>query len=427
MTSDRLMRLWRQCSEEFNLTPIAAHPATPRGSLSHDDFASTQIRTRSSSLSPRSELRPISDSSHQPSQDVGSSLREYRFAAAGDEARHGQSSASIAPAGERALPPAIHNPATPSHTGPGSSSRPSLGKTSSAGRIRHPGQVSAGKSRTRPNIGRRKSSTTKAPAVPNPEWSPEDISMRAGETSEDISTGVRPRGPPPGFPAVPAATSGPVFALPSASSWQSVDSTAEYPGPVATGSSPSASSALVDRGFRGKFVETQKQLSSSASLAPLGRIRKTGSVVRFADEIPQDIGKGKEKEMLHDDRTGPARLRSSLASDALTDEDDSSENEHVGLSRTKSQLSLLIRKKRGETGSQDIGPETRSPSSEDRGKSSEKGKGKDNAQSKEDELLSMGHRGGVTKAGGVQVPKPQRLSERDDPGYISSSSPEPLF
>lgn len=246
-----------------------------------------------------------------------------------------------------------------------------------------------------------------------------------------------------------ATASAATFALPSASSWQSVDSAAEK-APLATTAPALTSSELVDRDFRGRFVETQKKLASSTNLAALGRMKKTGSVVRFADEIPQDLRKGKGKEVitpLRDENIGPSRLRSSAAdesgSDDESDEDDHCEHEHehehdpgddhdddaghdsssdiLELPRTKSQLSLLIQNKRDENGGQDLGPEAKP--AESTGKGKEKGK----AKSKEEELLSMGRRDGVTKAGGVQVPRPQRVSEHDDPGYSLSSSPEPLF
>ena len=159
-------------------------------------------------------------------------------------------------------------------------------------------------------------------------------------------------------------------------------------------------------------------------------MRRPGSIVRFADE-GEEIGKGKEREgptsPLREENLnlGPSRLRTSMASAAISDNSDSesdSSAEQMELPRTKSQLSLLIRNRRSETGSSDIGPAGRAKAS----------KGKDNearekARSKEEELLSMGRRDGVTKAGGVQVPKQQRVSEVDDPGYLSTSSAEPLF
>lgn len=153
-------------------------------------------------------------------------------------------------------------------------------------------------------------------------------------------------------------------------------------------------------------------------------MRKTGSIVRFADEDPQDLRKGKEKEIvppLQHENIGPAGQRTSIATEALFNDDEASSDDHMELPRTKSQLSLLIKIKRDENGSQDLGPDEKAQ--EPKGKDKDTGK----AQSKEEELLSMARGDGVTKAGGVQVPKSLRLSEHDDPGYTSPSSPEPLF
>jgi hypothetical protein len=186
---------------------------------------------------------------------------------------------------------------------------------------------------------------------------------------------------------------------------------------------------LVEPDFRGKFVETQKKLASSTNLAGLGRMRRPGSIVRFADELSEDDGsKGKEREVvassLRDENIGPSRLRTSMASAAICDASDSdtSSDGHMELPRTKSQLSLLINNKRSETGSSDIGPESQPKAANGKDKDA-----REKTRSKEEELLSMGRRDGVTKAGGIQVPKQQRVSELEGPGYESPSSPEPLF
>lgn len=175
----------------------------------------------------------------------------------------------------------------------------------------------------------------------------------------------------------------------------------------------------MDRDFRGKFVESQRKLTSSTNLASLDR--KSASVVRFPDEIPTNVRKGREKETLPQLQTEnlvPSRLRSSITSDEFANDQEDSSDDHMELPRTKSQLSLLIKSKRDEMGVSGLGPEAESS----------KGKGKEtDKKSKEEELLSMGRRGGVTKAGGVQVPESQRVTDLDDPGHYLSSSPEPLF
>jgi hypothetical protein len=151
---------------------------------------------------------------------------------------------------------------------------------------------------------------------------------------------------------------------------------------------------------------------------------KSKSVVRFADESPQDEDKGKGKETASNfpvENVDPSALQPSIPGSASTSGGDESSDEAVELTRTKSQLSLLIKHKREQTGSLDLGPEERSGDM-----SGKKSKEKDKAKSKEEDLLSMGRKNGVTKAGGVQVPASQRVTG-DDPGRFSPSSPEPLF
>lgn len=183
-------------------------------------------------------------------------------------------------------------------------------------------------------------------------------------------------------------------------------------------------------------MESQKKLSSVTNLAGLGKVKKSMSTVRFADEAPGVTGKGKEKEVLasspEDVRAGPSQMRPALKtteqprslSDSRDDgsdseeDDDDDDNLQMLLPRTKSQLSLLIQHKRDQTGSQDLGPAS-SPETVVKPKIKDK--------TKEEELLSMGRRDGVTKAGGVQTPRQQRVIGRDEPEDLSSSSPEPLF
>lgn len=247
-----------------------------------------------------------------------------------------------------------------------------------------------------------------------------------------------------------AAISDTAFALPSASSWQSVDSTTENRKLATTAPQPTLGD-LVDPRFRVKFVETQKRLSSVTNLAGLGKVNKSLSTVRFADQTPEPVGKGKEKEIFpspEHDRVGHSLMKSNLkkperhptqrehrgdVSDDGDDDDDGRDDDEeqdedghgdddddlkMALPRTKSQLSLQIQHKRDETGSQDLGPAS-SPETVVKPRIKDK--------TKEDELLSMGRRDGVTKAGGVQTPRQQRVVGRAEPEDLSSSSPEPLF
>ncbi|KIX09459.1 uncharacterized protein Z518_00539 [Rhinocladiella mackenziei CBS 650.93] len=426
MTTVRLVRLWQRCSHDLDLTPIGDHhPNLSHAAFPQPSLATRQARNRSSSVSPASGIPPTSDSSPRTGQNVVPSLQDFRLPPAPDETPGARLPRRSTPSGREQ---SDNNSRSPSHTPSESSSRPSLSRTASGGPARLPVSATSGKSRTRPQIPRRKSSTQRSPVAPNAPKSPRGHSgtSRSGSASRDTGdtgTGrLNPHDLPPGLPNLPSTASGTVFALPSASSWQSVDSSTENPA-LTTTAPALPSGELVDRDFRGKFVETQKKLASSSNLAGLGRMKKTGSVVRFADEIPQELRKGKEKETrppLQDENTRPLRSRPTVVSDVVSDDSSSDEME---LPRTKSQLSLLIKHKRDETGSRDLGREETTPDPKGKGKAKAKAK----AKSKEEELLSMARRDGVTKAGGVQVPKQQRLSEQDDPGSLSRSSSEPLF
>ncbi|OAL33342.1 hypothetical protein AYO20_07353 [Fonsecaea nubica] len=385
MTSARLMRLWSLCTQDVDLTPI------------EDDTNARRVPeliTQTTGATPRT--RP----------NVAPTLQEFRFpsvaANTGDEERQpsrGQPNGRGRMQSEDAS-------GSGSHATSESSTRPTLSRTTSGGRQRPPVLATAGKSRARPQIPRRKSSSQKSPGGPSGPKSPRAKSGAAtvDVTIQDTSGGVGAltnRGPPPGLPIVPSNTVPPL---------------------------PTSSGELVEPDFRGKFVETQKKLVSSTNLAGLNRIKKTGSVVRFADELPQELRKGKEREKeatipTRDEAPGSSRLRRSISSEAVSDDadDDDSSLENMQLPRTKSQLSLLIQTKRDETGSSDIGPAGEPENNKGKEQAKEK------AQSREEDLLSMGRRDGVTKAGGVQGRKQHRISETEDPGYFSPSSPEPLF
>ena len=141
----------------------------------------------------------------------------------------------------------------------------------------------------------------------------------------------------------------------------------------------------------------------------MGRMRKTGSVVRFADE-DEEISKGKEKQ--ESPPTSPQSLRSrGRTGSQVVDSDESSENEGPQLPRTTSQLSMAINDRRKKSGSRDLSPGPGAPA--EAGKKSE-------FKRKEDELLKMGR-----TAAGPTIPK-GRTGSGEDPGY-RSPSPGPTF
>lgn len=158
--------------------------------------------------------------------------------------------------------------------------------------------------------------------------------------------------------------------------------------------------SLVDPNFRSRF------LISATNLPAMGRMRKTGSVVRFADE-EEDIGKGKAKEISPPRSPEQVRTRGRTSSQVF----DSDESDEMELPRTKSQLSMAIQDRRKQSGSRDLGL----------GPVVEQQPGRNNeARRKEEELLTMGRR-----AAAPQIPKTGRGSGEDK--RYRSPSPGPTF
>ena len=177
-----------------------------------------------------------------------------------------------------------------------------------------------------------------------------------------------------------------------------------------------ATEMLVDRDFRGKFAE---RIASSSSLAIVNKMKKTGSVVRFADEVPTELHRGKQRKQSSSSEESDHGLRKPLARhDSTTSQalDDSSDDDDVvELPRTRSQLSLAIHNMRKDSSEPDVvrpNPlaSTKAPAS----------------KVEEEKLLNMGRKDGVTKAGGVQVPQPHRLTGQSFQRH-ESPSPPPLF
>ena len=193
----------------------------------------------------------------------------------------------------------------------------------------------------------------------------------------------------------------PALALPLASSWQSVEETSPRDtSPIVT-RPESQTGSLVDRNFRSKF------LSSATNLPALARTRKTGSVVRFADEA-ENADTGKERVV--SPPASPEKARPRQASQVI-DSDDSEELDRMQLPRTQSQLSMAIQDRRKKSGSRDLGPE---PAVQQ-----EVAK-KNDTKRKEEELLNMGRR-----AAAPRIPK-GRGGSGEERGY-RSPSPGPTF
>jgi hypothetical protein len=356
-------------------------------------------------------------------------------------------------AGQKSLPvPKAGSAGSSSSTAdtlsPPSADRPRMKRQLSAGN-KKPSFIAntSSRSKARPNVPRRKSSQGTVPQskgkeplrspIKSPTKEPPPLQASAGSEPLPTIPVVRPvrhgqMGPPPGLPLPASGANGPAFLLPSASSWQSVESTSPSRG--GQDSILQSSMPLVDPNFRKQFAEARS--ASQINLAGAGtKMRKTGSVVRFAEDLP-DLGRGKAKESVLGPRrrgSGAEARRSSLLENTpAIDDTDKESSEDEGLSmlpRTRSQLSLAIQERRRTSDSQNLAPGPEIAENQGKGKGKGKAAEMGNEREKEDtedELLKMGRQDGVTKSGGPRSRQPLRTSPPQYQRY-RSPTPPPIF
>ena len=221
-----------------------------------------------------------------------------------------------------------------------------------------------------------------------------------------------------------------------------------FPSTAATPQQPAT--WLVDTNFRGKFVENQKRTASHTNLSSLGRSKST---VRFLDELPERPKKENEpagatlNAALRQSgvpSTGKPNISAQEEEEANSSQDDdgydaNESDDNVPLPRTKSQLSVMIAHERRKSESYELGnssmqldqrpPKAGPESCKKDEREGEEGE-EEEEEEEEDELVMMGRRDGVTKAGGVSsVAKgKQRMSPRggEDLRYQSPPTP-PLY
>jgi len=230
------------------------------------------------------------------------------------------------------------------------------------------------------------------------------------------------------------------FALPS-SSWQDVDSPSSSRNSLdhTFSTSQQPSSWLVDKNFRGKFVENLQRATSSVNLAALGKSQS----VRFLDEMPEykkHAGQGQARtdevtseeagQVGRPERSPPAAASSAIEEeeDEEDDDDDDDDDGMPALPRTKSQLSMLIDKERKYSGSTNLGPEP--PRQENRPGKDDKER---DDQGEENELLVMAHRDKTGKAKDPDQPFKAAAKKglwrggSEDDGGGGTRSPPPVF
>lgn len=205
---------------------------------------------------------------------------------------------------------------------------------------------------------------------------------------------------------------------------------------AATSQQPS--SWLVDTNFRSRFVEKTRGRSST-NLPGLG---KSKSTVRFVDQPPGRRATSGAADTrvaapapntTRDAVSTGAQTRPRRDSEAIADEDDDEDDEEeeeeeiISLPRTKSQLSMMIEQERRKSGTHELRP---SPLHYEvcKGVGDDTvSKPNDNENEEEEDLLMMGRKDGVTKAGTIssKTRGKQRSSPNHSDGFRYQSPPTP--
>ncbi|KAK5091984.1 hypothetical protein LTR70_006131 [Exophiala xenobiotica] len=451
-----MMQLWLQCQRDFDLSPFELRiESSSSSAFQSASSSSTQLAQRreseesqlspgTTSISPTQVLR-AKESSEEDEEDTGKQCTKSRASTKSSDSKPGitrtpsvetsrkRSNVAAGAARGRVRPPMIRKRS--SQAGP--SAQPVL---------------------TSENVKPRKS------IIKSPRTSTEEQSLI--NERHEIGTAVMTQ-----MTATPKRT----VELPgrkistfelSASSWQSVESQTEPSTGVAVPpTSPLKSPLVIDNNFRERF---QHQLRSSTNLAGMKAMRKTGSVVRFADEVdvPEDFrklrGAARQKDVATPHSsfgessrrtesegqqsrsdtltlgrparpTGNERHDSTGSVAAISDDgsdDFDAEDVAAPIPRTRSQLSMAIADLRRSQSLSEREPETSfavaSPDAEEEQQALISGKQGKILIAEEEKLLAMGRKDGVTKAGGVNLPKELTVKGRflrPDDGYESPEEP----
>jgi len=460
LSQNTMMQLWLQCQRDFDLSPFE---------LRIESSSSSAFQSASSSSTQNAQRRESDEYSISPGT----------MAVSPSQLSHGKGNYKDEEEDDAGKQSSKSRASIKS-----SDPRPGVTRTPSGDGGRKRSNVTAGAARgkTRPSITRKRSSQAGPPAQPVP--ATESAKPRKSiikspriSTAEQNLIGERHAigtAVPIQMAATPAETAEPpsrkisTFELPSASSWQSVESQAEPSAEVAgPPASPPKSPLIIDKNFRERF---QHQLRSSTNLAGAKGMRKTGSVVRFADEVdvPEDFrklkGATRENDMAaphsafgeSSRRAGsegqqprsatvnlsrPTRPRGNERHDstgsvaAVSDDgsdDFDTEDVVAPIPRTRSQLSMAIAGLRRSQSLSEQEPDTSfavaSPDIEQEQQALISGKQGKTLTADEEKLLAMGRKDGVTKAGGVNLPKELTVKGKfATPGDDYESPEEPIF
>lgn len=324
-----------------------------------------------------------------------------------------------------------------------------LRKHSSGSRRRSQVVAAAGRGKTRPTMNRRGSS-------------------RAGQQADSRPTRQKPKSPKSSAESdlprplqtkrlsseeqsrtdsqVSSAALEPIrristFDLGSANSWQSMDERQDI-GPFPEGQPNSRTSSLqFSKDFRNEFREALRQASSVNLAEASAGMKKTGSVVRFADDVdrPTDLkAKSERKQRLsshQEDEPPSLQHRDSNASTGSqvidSDEEGGSQTfpKSPILQRSRSQISIALEEQRENQRKGSLSDAVTHSHKEQQQQQQHKSKCISdqvmaNKTEEERRVLAMAHKEGVTKAGGVQVPKHHRSLGKAFQLEVDDESPD---
>jgi hypothetical protein len=184
-------------------------------------------------------------------------------------------------------------------------------------------------------------------------------------------------------------------------------------------------------------VENLSRGASSTNLSGLG---KSKSTVRFADQLP---GRRATSGAIDRQTTAPAsnttpdaamanaQARTRRGSGAIADDDEDDDDDIFPLPRTKSQLSLMIDQERRKSGTHELRPSPLQQEVHKEGGDKTASKPKDNDDDDDDDgdddLLTMGRKDGVTRAGTIsgKARGKQKTSLKDGDKFLYQSPPTP--
>lgn len=452
LSQDAIFRLWMQCQRPFDLAPFDL------------DFESSSSSVYDNGPAQRTQLAPRSLSKEPQPSRTSDEVSPSNLSPDKDATDDGRG------------PEPDQKAKTSSRS---SEFRPSLARSTSgeASRKRTSATATTVRGKSRPTMSRKRSSQS---TQPSENAKPRKSIIKSPRTSSEVQTEeprresattilARVTASPSTTDELPGRKIS-AFELPSASSWQSVESHDHHTSFLSTaaGGEVDPNPLAIEKNFRERF---KQQLHSSTNLASMNRaIRKTGSVVRFADEVdfPEQLRQAstanRQKDKYNEavsQQAGESAASAASASRvsaghpprqsqtqawrpgglqrhdstgsvaAVSEEGDEEQNDDEGivmpLPRTKSQLSLAIKDlKRSQSSTAPTAEANENVVTSPQIEHDQQKVGKKRSE-EEETLLAMGRKDGVTRAGGVNLPKELTVKGARRPDDRFEEPDAPLF